>query len=129
METIMTQHHPKYLLLYSQSSEVNIWSLYLFLTCSCEILALINHNFVGNKGQGQISKLVLQENKVRQIFRKTNISYLGNLIYYLGKFDVLCFLVTLVLRFALFSNRRLFVNHNLFCMCQIVLSKFRDLLF
>ena len=30
---------------------------------------------VGNKAKGQISKLVLQENKARQIFRKTNISY------------------------------------------------------
>ena len=31
--------------------------------------------FVGNKAKRQISKRVLQENKVRQIFRKTNISY------------------------------------------------------
>ena len=30
---------------------------------------------VGNKAKGQISKLVLQENKAREIFRKTNISY------------------------------------------------------
>ena len=31
--------------------------------------------FVGNKVKGRISKLVFQENKARQIFRKTNISY------------------------------------------------------
>ena len=29
----------------------------------------------GNKAKGQISKRVFQENKVHQIFRKTNISY------------------------------------------------------
>ena len=29
---------------------------------------------VGNKAEGQISKRVFQENKARQIFRKTNIS-------------------------------------------------------
>ena len=31
--------------------------------------------FVGNKTKGQISKRVLQENKARQISRKTNIPY------------------------------------------------------
>ena len=30
---------------------------------------------VSNKAKGRISKLVLQENKARQIFQKTNISY------------------------------------------------------
>ena len=30
-------------------------------------------NFVGNEAKGRISKLVFQENKVRQISRKTNI--------------------------------------------------------
>ena len=30
---------------------------------------------VCNKAKGQISKRVLQENKARQIFHKTNISY------------------------------------------------------
>ena len=34
-----------------------------------------NNNFVGNKTKGRISKRVFQENKARQIFRKTNISY------------------------------------------------------
>ena len=35
----------------------------------------ILHYIVGNKEKGWISKRVLQENKVRQIFRKTSISY------------------------------------------------------
>ena len=30
---------------------------------------------VGSKAKGRISKRVLQENKARQIFQKTNISY------------------------------------------------------
>ena len=30
---------------------------------------------IGNKAKGRISKQVFQENKVHQIFRKTNISY------------------------------------------------------
>ena len=33
-----------------------------------------NFIFVGDKAKGQISKRVFQENKARQIFRKTNIS-------------------------------------------------------
>ena len=33
-------------------------------------------NIVGNKAKGRISKWVLQENKARQIFRKTDISCL-----------------------------------------------------
>ena len=48
--------------------------------------------FVGNKVKGRISKPVLQENKVRQIFRKTNLSYplictrtiSGSVIYSVG---------------------------------------------
>ena len=32
-------------------------------------------HFVGNKAKGRISKRVFQENKARQIIRKTNISY------------------------------------------------------
>ena len=31
------------------------------------------HKVVGNKAKGRISKRVFQENKARQIFRKTNI--------------------------------------------------------
>ena len=33
------------------------------------------YDFTGNKAQGWISKRVFQENKTRQIFRETNISY------------------------------------------------------
>ena len=32
-------------------------------------------HFVGNELKGQISKRVLQGNKAREVFRKTNISY------------------------------------------------------
>ena len=32
-------------------------------------------HYVGSKAKGRISKRVFQENKARQIFRKTNISY------------------------------------------------------
>ena len=32
-------------------------------------------HFVGNKAKSRISKPVLQENKIHQIFRKINISY------------------------------------------------------
>ena len=71
--------------------------------------------FVGNEAKGQISKRVLQENKPRQIFRKTNISYLlirtrtylcvsgGRKGSFYGKFGELFFLETLVLRFSLLS--------------------------
>ena len=63
----------------------------------------INHEFVGNKAKGRISKRVFQENKARQIFRKTNISYhlIGThtCVYqrvrnvcFSEKSDVLCFL-------------------------------------
>ena len=59
-----------------------------------------------------MSKRVFQENKTRQIFRKTNIcnpvihirpcTYQGvSNVRFFGKFDVLCFLETPILRFAL----------------------------
>ena len=35
-----------------------------------------NFQFVGNKAKGQLSRRVFQENRVRQIFQKTNISHL-----------------------------------------------------
>ena len=43
--------------------------IYLFPNC-----IVVAHD-VGNKAKGQILKRVFQENKPRQIFRKTNISY------------------------------------------------------
>ena len=55
-------------------------------------------HFVGNKLKGRISKRVFQENKPRQIFRKTNISYP------LICTHVRCFLEILVLRFVLFPD-------------------------
>ena len=68
--------------------------------------------FVGNKTKGRISKLVLQENKARQIFRKTIISYPLTRtracayqelrkFFFPRKFSVLCFLIASVLRFVL----------------------------
>ena len=39
------------------------------------VLCLISLVVVGNKAKGRISKRVFQENKARQIFRKTNIFY------------------------------------------------------
>ena len=74
--------------------------------------------FVGNEAKGRISKRVFQENKARQIFRGTNICYrlirtrtfayqgLRNVLFF-GKFGVLCFLKTPVLRFVfLYYYRR-----------------------
>ena len=68
---------------------------------------------VDNKAEGQISKQMLEENKARQIFRKTNVSYSlrthvcvsggsgRKKCSFYGKFGLLCFLLTPVLRFAL----------------------------
>ena len=68
---------------------------------------------VDNKAEGQISKQMLEENKARQIFRKTNVSYSPRThvcvsggsgrkkCSFYGKFGLLCFLLTPVLRFAL----------------------------
>ena len=67
-------------------------------------------NIVSNKAKGRISKRVFQENKARQIFRKTNISYPWHayirvsgrkICSFFGKFGELCFLEISVLRFAL----------------------------
>ena len=66
---------------------------------------------LGNKAKEWISKQVFQENKARQSFRKMNISYPlivhvcvsgGKKFSFFGKFGVLCFFETPVLRFALF---------------------------
>ena len=35
----------------------------------------LKRKLAGNKAKGRISKRVFQENKIRQIFRKTNIFY------------------------------------------------------
>ena len=78
--------------------------------------------FFGGKAKGRISKRVLQVNKARQIFRKTNMSYPlvqthvcvsgGKKRSFFAKFDLLCFLVTLVLRFALLPYYRRLVQKN-----------------
>ena len=72
--------------------------------------------FVCNKAKGRISKQVFQEHKARQIFRKTIKSYplirtrawvsWGKECSFFGKFGVLCFLETPVLRFALLPYYR-----------------------
>ena len=77
------------------------------------LIMTIKAKVVGNKAKGRILRRVFQENKARQIFRKTNISYpmirTGTYVgvsgakkcSLLGKFGVLCFLETPVSRFAL----------------------------
>ena len=64
--------------------------------------------FVGNKVKGRISKRVFQESKARQILQKT----------FFGKFVVVCFLVTLVLRFAFLSNYQRNVSSKEFILIQ-----------
>ena len=59
-----------------------------------------NIQFVDNTAEGRISKRVFQENKARQIFRKTNVCVSGSKKVF-GKFGMLCFLKTPVLRFVL----------------------------
>ena len=60
----------------------------LLLLNPCQLKVKFDQ-IVGNKANGRISKRVFQENKARQIFRKTNISYPNN--------DKLCLLVALEL--------------------------------
>ena len=55
----------------------------------------------GDKAIRRISKRVLQENKAHEIFQKTLCISGGKKCSFFGKFGVLCFLVTPVLRFAL----------------------------
>ena len=69
--------------------------------------------FVGNKAKGRILKRVFQENKARQIFWKTNISYPTYVCVsgvkkctFSRKLGVLCFLETTVLRFFLLPYYR-----------------------
>ena len=62
--------------------------------------------FVGNKVIGRISKRKFQENKARQICtRKCAYQGVKN-VCFCGKFGVLCFLETPVLRFALLPYYR-----------------------
>ena len=57
---------------YRLSAVLNIW---LKFPISLRNVKYGNKYFVDNKAKGRISKQVFQENKARQIFRKTNISY------------------------------------------------------
>ena len=81
-------------------------------TSICSHLILHFLHFVGNKAKGRILKWVSQENKTHQVFRKTNIFLPPNAhtcvgvsedkkCSFFGKFGMLCFLVTPVLRLAL----------------------------
>ena len=54
-------------------------------------MVYLEHLVVGNKANREISKRVIQENKARQIFRKTNISYP---VIRMGVEDVCFFLET-----------------------------------
>ena len=84
----------------------------------CDVVQCI----VGNKVKGRISKRVFQENKARQIFRETNISYPlirirtyvcvsgGKKCSFFENFGVLCFLETPVLRFAYLPYCRRYMN-------------------
>ena len=69
-------------------------------------MEILTHTVV-NKAKGRISKRLFQENKARQILRKTNCSYpLTRTRTYVQcsffrKFSLLCFLETPVLRFTL----------------------------
>ena len=81
-------------------------------------------DIVGNEAKGRTSQWVLHENKGRQIFWKTNISYplistrtsayQRWQIFVFGKFGALCFLVTTVLRFALFLYYRRYYIYGYF---------------
>ena len=87
--------------------------------------------------KGRISKRVFQGNKARQIFRKTNTAYPlirtgtyvcvsgGKKCSIFGKFDVLYFLETPVLRFALLPyHRRINVTFYVsFCSIRLTLRK------
>ena len=64
------------------------------------------HHFVGNKGKRRNSKRVLQENKARQIFPKTNISYPLDTRTY-----VLCFLVTSISKLVPLTQYQRVFNH------------------
>ena len=74
----------KLLMFIGEESLKNIFPCDLGAFCSSNV------KLVSNKAKGRISKRVFQENKARQIFRKTNISYpLIRTLFYL--FISVCF--------------------------------------
>ena len=78
--------------------------------------------------KGESQKQVLQENKTRQFFRKTIISYpcvSGSKKWsFFEKIGMLCFLLTPVLRLALLPYRKLQIHqayvHGRFCSIFVV---------
>ena len=89
-----------------------VWKIVRFAKWQLFIDTII-WKFVGNKAKGRTSKRVLPEKKARQIFRRTNIFYPRTYAYqrvknvrFFGKFGVLCFLETPILRFALLPYYR-----------------------
>ena len=83
---------------------------------------------VGNKAKGRIAKRVFQENKGRQIFQRTNISYPmihtyvcvsgGKKCSFFGKFGELWFFETPVLRFAILPYYRWNPNYESILKCR-----------
>ena len=102
-----------------QKKQAEIWTK-MKIKRETEVSFLVQ--FVGNKAKERISKRVFQENKARQIFRKINISYPlirartcvsgGKKCLFFGKFGVLCFLETPILRFALLPYYRWAIYRN-----------------
>ena len=100
-----------------------IWTRCSQMKINNYLLILIPHLklpvFVGNKAKGRMSKRVFQENKARQIFRRNELFLLsdthmgvsgGKKCSFWGKFGVLCFLETPVLRFALLPYYRVLMH-------------------
>ena len=97
-------------------------------------LSFFSRNFeiVGNKTEMRISNWVFQENKAHQIFQKRNIFYLllrtstrayqGVKMFVFRKFDMFCFLETLVLRFAPLPYYRRNVKENMKRLCNVSLG-------
>ena len=75
--------------------------LFAFISFWCSLWFFKTNIFVGNKAKGRISKRVFQENRACQIFGKTK--GMGKECSFSRKFDLLCFLETPVLWFALLS--------------------------
>ena len=99
------QNHCNWIKVYRQHESLVFGNLKSIWYDYCKGYHIIR--FVGNKIKGWISKRVLQENKARQIFQKTNNSYQGDenqgdkKCFFFGKFGVLCFLVTSDLKFVI----------------------------
>ena len=105
------QRNQEHLLILIITTNETLSNQRLLLTKSKMFIYLSNHpQLAGNKAKGRISKGVFQENKARQIFRKTNISFISNISFF-GKFGVLCFFEIPLLRFALLSYyQRIFLQ-------------------